>query len=403
MTNATHTLIHEKIDQAVAILQETGVDCWLTFVRETSATRDPALDFIYGHDVTWQSAFILTRQGQRIAIVGHYDAETVRRVGAYHEVIGYHEAFSQPLLEVLQRLNPQQIALNFSANDSHADGLSHGMFRLLNSYLEKTPFRDRLISAERIIGALRTRKTETEIDRIETAIQTTMEIYEQAIAFAQVGKTERQVGQLMHDLVAQRGLTTSWEPASCPAVNSGPDSPFGHAGPTDIVIQPGHLLHFDFGVRQNEYCSDLQRLVYFLRPGESSAPPELQRAFATVVAAIDAAMQVLKPGIPGREVDAVARKVITDAGYPEYKWALGHHLGRACHDGGGLLGPLWEKYGDSPNRLVEAGHVYTIEPGILLPGYGMVALEEDVVVTESGAVFLHEPQRQLLLKQAATG
>ncbi len=123
-----YPLIQEKVNQAIGILQETGIDLWLTFVRETSAGGDPVLPFIYGHDATWQSAFILTRQGERIAIMGHFDAENARRTGAYNQVFTYHEAFSKPLLEVLKQLNPQQIALNYSVNDPHADGLSHGMY-----------------------------------------------------------------------------------------------------------------------------------------------------------------------------------------------------------------------------------------------------------------------------------
>lgn len=103
----THTLVHEKIEQTIGILQEQNVDLWMTFVRETSAVRDPALDFIYGHDVTWQSVLIFTKSGKKIAIVGRYDGETVQRIGAFDEVILYDTAFSQPLLEVLNRLNPR--------------------------------------------------------------------------------------------------------------------------------------------------------------------------------------------------------------------------------------------------------------------------------------------------------
>lgn len=393
-----NSIVHEKIEQTIGILQEQKIDLWMTFVRETSAVRDPALDFIYGHDVTWQSAFIFTRSGKKIAIVGRYDGETVQRIGAFDEVILYDTAFSQPLLEVLNRLDPQQIALNYSETDSHADGLTLGMYNLLKGYLRDTPFANRLVSAEGILSALRGRKTESEIDRVEKAIQTTLNIYEQAIDFATVGKTERQVGQYMHNLVAELGLETSWESASCPAVNSGPHSPIGHAGPTDIVIEPGHLLHFDFGVRQDEYCADIQRVVYFLRPGETQAPTELQHAFDTLLHSIDEAMKILKPGVLGKDVDAVARKVIIEAGYPEYRWALGHQLGRACHDGGALLGPLWEKYGTLPNMQIEAGQIYTIEPAIFVPGYGHLGLEEDVIVTSTGAQYLHEPQRALILK-----
>ena len=136
-------LIREKVDQAISILQEQNIDLWLTFVRETSAVRDPILPYIYGHDVTWQSAFLLTRSGERIAIVGHFDAETTRRMGVYSEVIGYHEAFRPALVHVLQRLNPAQIALNYSTDDSHADGLTHGLFLLLQKHLHGTPLRPR--------------------------------------------------------------------------------------------------------------------------------------------------------------------------------------------------------------------------------------------------------------------
>ena len=100
----------------------------------------------------------------------------------------------------------------------------------------------------------------------------------------------------------------------------------------------------------------------------------------------------------GKHVDDAARSVITGAGYPEYKYGTGHHLGRLAHDGGGILGPAWERYGDSPYQILETGHVYTVEPGLAVPGYGYIGLEEDVLVTETGAEYLGAPQRQLVLR-----
>ncbi len=399
MNQLESSLVQEKVQQAIGILQETDIDCWLTFVRETSAGGDPVLPFIYGHDATWQSAFILTAAGDRIAIMGRYDAENARRIGAYTEVIPYDESFQEPLVSVLQRLDPAKIALNYSVNDAHADGLSHGLFLLLQQYLADTPFADRIVSAEPVIHALRGRKTAAEVERITAAIATTFEIYDRTFDYMQVGMSEKAVGRFMHERVSELGLTTAWEWASCPAVNSGPDSPVGHSGPTDIVIEPGHLVHFDFGVCQNEYCSDIQRVVYFLADGETEAPEPVRRGFETIVRATQAAADAMQAGMLGKEVDAVARKVVTDAGYPEFKYATGHQMGRACHDGGALLGPEWTRYGTTPNQPVEVGHVYTIEPGLVVPGYGYMGLEEDVLVTEEGAVYLGEPQKELILKR----
>lgn len=396
--NDNSLLIGEKVKQASVLLDEFGIDAWITFVRETSAVSDPVLPLIYGHDATWQTAFIITRSGTSVAIIGHYDAENVRRQGVYDEVIPYHEAISKPLLETLERLEPKQIAVNYSINDPHADGLTHGLYMLLTGYLTDTPYAERVISAEPLLMALRGRKTGTEVARIRRAIETTLDIYDKTFEYAQVGMTERQIGEFMHRQVDERGITTSWERASCPAVNSGPDSPIGHAGPTDIVVEPGHIVHFDFGVCQDEYSSDIMRLMYFLRPGETAPPLEVQRAFDTVIAATQAAVDALKPGVAGYEVDAVARNYIRDAGYPEYLFATGHQLGRACHDGGALLGPQWERYGNTPRAEVEVGHVYTIEPGVAVPGYGYMGIEEDVLVTEDGAIYLGAPQTELILK-----
>jgi len=391
-------LIQEKAQQANKILQELDIDMWLTFVRETSAGGDAVLPLIYGTDLTWESALIYTSTGERIIIVGHFEAETARRTGAYTEVLQYHEGISQILLETIHRFDPQQIAINYSAQDVYADGLGHGLFQVLCDYLKHTPYSGRLLSAERIISALRGRKTTGEIERIKAAIHTTEEIYRLTFDHIHPGMAEIEVADFMHQQLAQRGLHPSWEFNHCPTINAGPDSIVGHVGPSEITIQRGQLVHFDFGVRQDEYCSDIQRVVYFLAEGETEAPQVVQHGFQTIVTAIQNTVATIKPGMTGQQADQIARQTVTGAGYPEYKYGTGHQLGRECHDGGCMLAPAWERYGQTPNWRIEAGQVYTIEPGLKLEGYGYIGLEEDVLVTEKGSEFLSTPQTELILK-----
>jgi Xaa-Pro aminopeptidase len=168
-------------------------------------------------------------------------------------------------------------------------------------------------------------------------------------------------------------------------------------GPTELKISPGHIVHFDFGVLQDDYCSDIQRVVYFLRPDEKVPPPEVQHGFDTVRAAIQRAFKAMKPGVTGKYIDQVARQTVINAGYPEYPYGTGHQVGRVVHDGAGMLGPEWERYGDTPNYLLEAGQVYTIEPGLAVPGYGYVGIEEDMLVTPNGAEYLGDPQMELII------
>jgi Xaa-Pro aminopeptidase len=393
-----NNIVIEKTNQVINILTEKGLDLWITFVRETSAGGDPVLPLIYGDlDLTWMSALIFSSRGEKLAIVGRFEAESARNTGAFDRVIPYDENIQPSLLQELNRINPNQIAINYSENDVLADGLSHGMYLNLLNLLTGTAFKERIVSAEHIISALRGRKTAQEVARIKAAIQSTHEIYELAFSQLHSGMTEIEVAQIFHREVENRNLGYAWPKNNNPAVNSGPDSPVGHNAPTEITLQPGHLLHFDFGVKQQDYCSDIQRMVYLRRPEEVAPPEPVLLGFRTVVEAIQAAFKIIKPGIPGIEIDAAARSIVTEAGFPEYKYATGHQLGRLAHDGGGLLGPGWARYGKTPYLPVEAGQVYTLEPGLMVPGFGYIGLEEDILVTEDGAEFLSTPQTELIL------
>src|SRR5262245_42772486 len=125
-------LVRVKLDQVPAILEEQGVDLWLTFVHETQVTPDPCMELIVGTDCTWQSAFLLSRSGERIAIVGRFDAPGLQAIGGYSDVRTYDESIRPALGEAIERLDPATIALNYSPSDPAADGLTHGMWLVLS-------------------------------------------------------------------------------------------------------------------------------------------------------------------------------------------------------------------------------------------------------------------------------
>jgi Xaa-Pro aminopeptidase len=390
-------LINEKIDQAVAILRETGLDCWLTFVRETGMNGDPVMPFLAPGHVTWQSAFIVSAGGQARAIVGQYDRKTIDDTGAYTRVESYVQSVRQPLIDALRELAPRSIAVNYSEDSEVCDGLTHGMFLKLRSILAEAGFEDRLVSAERLISALRARKTPTELQHIREAIRLTENVFDEVGRFLAPGRTERDVADFVTGRLEAAGLDRAWEAPTCPAVFTGPDTAGAHYAPTARPVERGHIVNMDFGVKHADYCADLQRTWYVLREGEKNAPAEVQRGFDTIVRAIEEARRVVRPGAIGKTVDDVARRIVTDAGYEEFPHALGHQVGRYAHDGTALLGPGWEKYARRPFVPIEKGMVFTLEPRLTVPGHGVATVEEMVVVTGDGAEFLSNAQTELRL------
>ena len=390
-------LVQEKVNQAKEILKEFGIDCWITFVRESQINGDPILAFLVEADVTWHSAFIITSSGDTHAIVGQYDKKTVEDTGAYDEVVGFVEGIKEPFISRMRKINPSKIAINYSKGSEICDGLTYGMYLTLHEFLTEIGMEDRLISAERVVSALRERKSGTEVENIKNAIKVTEDIFDSVATFIKLGTAEKEIAAFMKKQVENAGLGLAWEEKVCPAVFTGPDTAGAHYAPTDKKVEPGHILNMDFGVKYNGYCSDLQRTFYVLEEDETIVPADAQNGFNVIVDAIESAKRAIKPGVHGHEVDAIARNILVSNGYEEFPHGLGHQVGRFSHDGTALLGPAWEKYAQKPFQPLEEGMVFTIEPRLTVLGRGVVTIEEMVVVTKDGAEYLSTPQKELIL------
>ena len=163
-------VIREKHVELTQILEDNEIDCWVILARETATTPDSSMHFVVGSDVVAQSAFIfalINDELHKIAIVGNFDADNERDKGVWDEVIGYVEGIKPHLQTKMQEINPKKIALNYSVDDYSADGLSHGLFLVLQEIL--IDYQDRFVSAQEIINTIRGCKSETELEIIKQA------------------------------------------------------------------------------------------------------------------------------------------------------------------------------------------------------------------------------------------
>lgn len=381
--------LRKKLGWIQQAMKEQEIDLWITFTRE--GNEDPlAQDLRFG-DLTWRSAAIIDQNGNRTAIVGSLELDTIRQSKFFDEVVGYTSEGATPKLrQIVGKRKPKSIAVNSSYDMGAADGLTSGM----DSYLKRAlkGYSKRLISGEDLAIILRARLVSEEVELVKKAIVECEKIYGEIEDAIRPGKKDKFVHETAHKLVAEKGLSTAWAYDRCPSVNVAND-PMGHIGYHNTVIRNGDFVKLDFGVSYQGYCSDIQR-VYIVGPG--TIPSSVKKMFETTRAANDAALDVLKPGVIGYKVDGISRKLILKKGYPEYKHALGHVLGRSTHEIGPLLGPRWpERYGKQVEKMVQKDMVFTIEPSVTSK-LGTCNIEEDVLVTANGYQQLSKPQEEII-------
>jgi len=170
---------------------------------------------------------------------------------------------------------------------------------------------------------------------------------------------------------------------------SGERSSLPHGVPTEKALNPGDFVTFDFGARYQGYCSDMTRTVVVEPLGQKH-----KEIYEIVLEAQLTALSTVRPGIPAKDVDLAGRKVIEDAGYGEYfGHGIGHGVGLNVHEGPGV--------GKKSETMLEPGMVITVEPGIYIPGFGGVRIEDLVLVTEDGKRILSQTPKELMVVKSS--
>ncbi len=262
--------------------------------------------------------------------------------------------------------------------------LPHAIWSELLGHLPPTI---ELVAEHQLVDDLRVIKDAEELAQLQDAIDVLDRCLADVLTRIEPGHTEKHVARLIELYLIEHA-----EGPSFPSiVASGPNASVPHAVPSDRRIQAGELLKIDIGARASGYVSDMTRTVCFGEPTDA----RVSEIYAIVLAAQEHAERHIRPGMTGREADALAREVIVRAGYGStFVHSLGHGIGLEVHERPSLS----QSRGD---EVLEPGMVFSVEPGIYLPGWGGVRIEDLAVLEPAGArVLCHSPKDLVIRSQS---
>jgi hypothetical protein len=386
-------------------MREHGVDLWIIMSRENNV--DPALALFGGYGISgWyghRNAYLFHDDGNRLetTVIGTHLSGHLELF--FDSIQGYGEEGLGPhLRRYVSERDPETIAINKSFSISMADGISAELADYLLNVLGDR-FRPRVVSSEPMFIDYVSKRTPAEVEIAIEAAEETWDILRTAFSSEVItpGRTTlMDVYWWVKDEWMARDLEFNF-PASFDLQRQGLEGSLDDHD--DPVIQPGDLLHVDFGVKLSGIVTDQQKMAYVLRPGETEAPQGLRHVFAQSVRQGELITQTIVPGVLGRDIvtraeDLGRREGITSRVYP-------HVQGNWVHGVGAWGSFDWpERYGRHPREPVRLTEFWSIEYNVsgAVPEWGGQTVtmyrEEDARVTEDGAVeYLVGPQAELWL------
>lgn len=357
--------IENRIKRLRESLSETDIDTLLVLVGENRRY----LSGFTGEDTLFDEsagALLISDASLILATDSRYELQA-RNEAPLYDIICYREGLPEELPGVLKKLNSKRLGFE-------SVRMSCMQYQKMIAALEKADYPAELIAVEKIVENLRIIKEEPEVDLMRQALRIAEEVFSACMQRLRAGMTEKELAWLLEKGMRESGAEGLSFP---PIVASGPNGALPHAIPGDRVIQKGEPILFDWGARLNGYCSDISRTVVIDRPDST-----FKKVFQAVLDAQRLAIEAIKPGVSSKAVDKIARDFIEEKGFGgKFGHGLGHGAGLAIHESP-RLSPL-------KDIRLEPGMVTTVEPGIYLPEWGGVRLENMVVVRDDGAEVLN--------------
>ncbi|WP_027407760.1 M24 family metallopeptidase [Anoxybacteroides tepidamans] len=278
---------------------------------------------------------------------------------------------------VIEEVAKQAARLGITKLGFEQEHLSYATFQVYEREVGAT-----LVPVSGVIEKLRLIKSESEIKILKEAAEIADAAFEHILRFIRPGVREIEVANELEFFMRKQGATSS---SFDIIVASGYRSALPHGVATDKVIEKGEFVTLDFGAYYKGYCSDITRTV-----AVGDVSDELKKIYDVVLQAQLRGMAGIKPGMTGREADALTRDYIAEQGYGEYfGHSTGHGIGLEIHEGPALS--------VRSDIVLEPGMVVTVEPGIYIAGLGGVRIEDDAVVTTDGNESLTRSPKDLII------
>lgn len=277
---------------------------------------------------------------------------------------------SEPLTNIIEKLDISRLGVE-------EDFFTYGHYLDLNSKLSKVS----MVALEGELTKLRSIKTKEELQYIAKAASLADEAFAHVLKLILPGVEERDIALELEFFMRKNGATNA---SFNFIVASGVRSSLPHGVASKKVIEKGDFVTLDYGCIYEGYCSDMTRTVVVGKANERQ-----KEIYSLVLKAQETALEAVKPGITGKQLDKIARHIIEEKGYGEYfGHGLGHGVGLEIHEL-----PHVNMMGDTP---LEPGMVITIEPGIYVPNFGGVRIEDLVVVKDDGYNVLSKTPKELI-------